>query len=176
MRIIGGIYEQGLMMKNTSIYSVFKVLWRVWHLWHWHFDTKAICVIFCYGVKVSKCHSVKVIFPWLLLCSYKHTNPLIQVSSIDFPSNLHRICIEFASALQRRIIGGSLECLYCFNRHFLKLTYCFTIHHIYELSIKIVNLHLLPRKPDVYLCFKAKGEGWRILIVIRKIRPLLMWF
>ena len=121
MRIIGGIYEQGLMMKNASIYSVCKVLWRVWHLWHWHFDTKAIGVIFCYGVKVSKCHSVKVIFPWLLLCLYKHTNPLIQVSSIDFPSNLHRLCIEFASALQRRIIGGSLVCLYCFNRHFFKM-------------------------------------------------------
>ena len=30
-------------------------------------------------------------------------------SLIDFPSNFHRICIEFASALQRRIIGGSLE-------------------------------------------------------------------
>ena len=27
-------------------------------------------------------------------------------SLIDFPSNFHRICIEFASALQRRIIGG----------------------------------------------------------------------
>ena len=109
MRIIGGIYEQGLMMKNASIYSVFKVLWRVWHLWHWHFDTKAIGIIFCYGVKVSKCQGVKVIFPWLLLCLYKHTNPLIQVSSIDFPSNLHRLCIEFASALQRRIIGGTME-------------------------------------------------------------------
>ena len=112
MRIIGGIYEQGLMMKNASIYSVCKVLWRVWHLWHWHFDTKAIGVIFCYGVKVSKCQGVKVIFPWLLLCLYKHTNPLIQVSSIDFPSNLHRICIEFASALQRRIIGGSFTTFY----------------------------------------------------------------
>ena len=30
-------------------------------------------------------------------------------SLIDFPSNFHRICIEFASALQRRIIGGILE-------------------------------------------------------------------
>ena len=28
---------------------------------------------------------------------------------IDFPSNLHRICIEFASALQWRNIGGSME-------------------------------------------------------------------
>ena len=27
----------------------------------------------------------------------------------DFPSTFHRICIEFASALQRRIIGGTLE-------------------------------------------------------------------
>ena len=30
-------------------------------------------------------------------------------SLIDFPSTFHRICIEFASALQRRIIGGLLE-------------------------------------------------------------------
>ena len=30
-------------------------------------------------------------------------------SLIDFPSTFHRICIEFASALQRRIIGGTLE-------------------------------------------------------------------
>ena len=28
---------------------------------------------------------------------------------IDFPSALHRICIEFASALQWRNIGGSME-------------------------------------------------------------------
>ncbi len=36
-------------------------------------------------------------------------------SLIDFPSNFHRICIEFASALQRRIIGGILE---NFAKHF----------------------------------------------------------
>ena len=40
-------------------------------------------------------------------------------SLIDFPSTFHRICIEFASALQRRIIGGTLENLalqtYCEN-------------------------------------------------------------
>ena len=48
-------------------------------------------------------------------------------SLIDFPSNFHRICIEFASASQRRIIGGILEnfaynkeefCLY--QREFVK--------------------------------------------------------
>ena len=40
-------------------------------------------------------------------------------SLIDFPSTFHRLSIEFASALQRRIIGGILENLalqtYCEN-------------------------------------------------------------
>ena len=30
-------------------------------------------------------------------------------SLIDFPSTFHRLCIDFASALQRRIIGGKLK-------------------------------------------------------------------
>ena len=49
-------------------------------------------------------------------------------SLIDFPSNLHRICIEFASALQRRIIGGILE-NFAYNKENL-----LTIKFIYQLT------------------------------------------
>ena len=45
---------------------------------------------------------------------------LIQAYKSAHTSIIDRLSIEFASALQRRIIGGSLECLYCFNRHFFK--------------------------------------------------------
>ena len=99
---------------------------------------------------------------------------------IDFPSNLHRIFIEFASSLQRRKSGGTaeeqrrnsgvalgshwshtgaaLEYLFCFNRHFFTFYTALQYTLIYELSIKIVNLHLLPRKPDVQRL--SRGEGW----------------
>ena len=104
MRIIGGIYEQGLMMKNASIYNVCKVLWRVWHLWHWHFDTKAIGVIFCYGVKVSKWYFQGFYFAYtsIQIRSYKYHR-----------STFHRICIGFASNLHRLCNGGSLEDHWC---------------------------------------------------------------
>ena len=152
MRIIGGIYEQGLMMKNASIYSVFKVLWRVWHLWHWHFDTKAIGVIFCYGVKVSKCQGVKVIFPWLLLCLYKHTNPLIQVSSIDFPSNLHRLCN-----------GGSLEdhwCVYTVSIDTFKID--ILLYYTPYLWIKHKNRQPSPFAPKTLCISMFQGKRWRL--------------
>ena len=105
---------------------------------------------------------------------------LFLLSSTHHFPPFHRLSIEFASSLQRRKSGGTaeeqrsstgltlgshwshtgaaLEYLFCFNRHFFTFYTVLLYTLIYELSIKIVNLHLLPRNPDVQRV--SRGEGW----------------
>ena len=60
----------------------------------------------CQDVEHDGCLILWVWIVWLWNNTiFAHTS-IISHPFIDFPSNLHRICIEFATNLQRRNIGG----------------------------------------------------------------------
>ena len=119
----------------------------------WHQSNRCYFLLWCQGVKVSRCQSDISMASTLLIQAYKsaHTS-IIDRLSIEFASNLHRLCT-----------GGSLEdhwCVYTVSIDTFKID--ILLYYTPYLWIKHKNRQPSPFAPKTLCISMFQGKRWRL--------------
>ena len=119
----------------------------------WHQTEKHYFLRWCQGVKVSRCQSDISFAPTML----------IQASNSALTSIIDRLSIEFASNLHRLCNGGSLEdhwCVYTVSIDTFKID--ILLYYTPYLWIKHKNRQPSPFAPKTLCISMFQGKRWRL--------------